>query len=203
MKLRIYLVALSSVIVVCLSGCASKVAPVTATGYLEGISVASAQVSPAQNPLESEAHWDGDGISGSARIVIDLSDQQATFFKGDQLLGVSPISSGTASHPTPIGRFKVTQKNPNHRSSCYGDYVDSAGNVVVKDIDNRKDKRPPGTRYLGADMGYFMRFNGPIGMHRGFLPGYPASHGCIRLPEHMAEIYFENASLGAPVIVVP
>ena len=203
MKLRIYFFALSCLIVVSLNSCASKVAPVAALGYLEGISVASAQVSPALNPIESEAHWDGDGIDGPAKIVIDLSDQQATFYKGDLLVGVSPISSGTASHPTPTGQFKVTQKNIDHRSSCYGDYVDSAGNVVAKDIDNRKDKRPPGTHYLGADMSYFMRFNGPIGMHRGILPGYPASHGCIRLPEHMAEIYFENASLDTPVIVVP
>ena len=171
--------------------------------YMEGLSMASAPVSPLQKPIDSESHWDGDGIQGPAKIVIDLSDQRASFYKGDSLVGVSPISSGTRSHPTPTGRFKVTQKNPNHRSSWYGDYVDSAGNVVVKDIDNRKDRRPSGTRYLGADMGFFMRFNGPIGMHRGFLPGYPASHGCIRLPEHMAKIYFENASLGTPVIVVP
>ncbi|MFT5188194.1 MAG: hypothetical protein ACI9R3_003348 [Verrucomicrobiales bacterium] len=150
----------------------------------------------------SDAHWDGDGITGAHKIVLDLSDQRASFYKDDTLVGYSTVSTGTASHPTPTGTFKVTQKALNHRSSCYGDYVDTAGNVVVKDIDNRKDRRPPGTRYLGADMGCFLRFNGPIGMHRGFLPGYPASHRCVRLPEHMAEVYFENAPLGTPVIVV-
>ncbi len=72
-----------------------------------------------------------------------------------------------------------------------------------KDVDNQKDKRPSGTKYLGADMGYFLRFNRAIGMHRGFLPGYPASHGCVRQPEHMAKKYFENSKLGTPVIVVP
>lgn len=169
-----------------------------AVGYLEGIGEVSA---PPVSPMAVESHWDGDGVVGAPKIVIDLSDQKARFYKDDLLVGVTPISSGTASHRTPTGTFKVTQKSPNHRSSWYGDYVDSAGNVVVKDVDNRKDKRPSGSRYLGADMGFFLRFNGPIGMHRGFLPGYPASHGCVRLPEHMAENYYKAAPLGTPVIV--
>jgi lipoprotein-anchoring transpeptidase ErfK/SrfK len=52
-------------------------------------------------------------------------------------------------------------------------------------------------------MPFFMRFSGAIGMHEGYLPGYPASHGCIRLPKHMAEIFFKAASVGTPVEVVP
>jgi lipoprotein-anchoring transpeptidase ErfK/SrfK len=42
-----------------------------------------------------------------------------------------------------------------------------------------------------------------IGMHAGFLPGYPASHGCIRMPEHMSENFFNNVNLGTPVTIVP
>ena len=47
----------------------------------------------------------------------------------------------------------------------------------------------------------FMRFNGGVGMHTGFLPGYPASHGCVRMPDHMARVFFENAEIGTPVVV--
>lgn len=50
-------------------------------------------------------------------------------------------------------------------------------------------------------MPYFMRIHGGIGMHAGYLPGYPASHGCIRLPKEMAVHFFENAAVGAPVTV--
>ena len=46
-----------------------------------------------------------------------------------------------------------------------------------------------------------MRFNGAIGMHTGYLPGYPASSGCVRMPNQMAEKFFENVELGTPVIV--
>ena len=168
--------------------------------YLEGIAPAVGQ--QPLNPIEADAYWDGDGVEGSPKIVIDLSDQKAYFYKSEALVGVTPISSGDATHRTPTGNFKVTEKDIDHRSSWYGDYVDEYGNVVVKDVDMRKDKRPPGTTYLGADMGYFLRFNRAIGMHRGFLPGYPASHGCVRQPEHMAKKFFENAKMGTPVKVV-
>ena len=169
--------------------------------YLEGIAPAAGN--QPYNPIEAEAYWDGDGVEGSPKIVIDLSDQKAYFYKSEVLVGVTPISTGSATHKTPTGNFKVTENDTDHRSSRYGDYVDDYGNVVVKDVDNQKDKRPSGTKYLGADMGYFLRFNRAIGMHRGFLPGYPASHGCVRQPEHMAKKYFENSKLGTPVIVVP
>jgi lipoprotein-anchoring transpeptidase ErfK/SrfK len=51
-------------------------------------------------------------------------------------------------------------------------------------------------------MPYFMRIHGGVGMHAGFLPGFPASHGCIRMPERMAQIFFANVSHGTPVRVV-
>jgi lipoprotein-anchoring transpeptidase ErfK/SrfK len=51
-------------------------------------------------------------------------------------------------------------------------------------------------------MPYFMRIHGGVGMHAGFLPGFAASHGCIRMPERMAQIFFANVSHGTPVRVV-
>jgi lipoprotein-anchoring transpeptidase ErfK/SrfK len=50
-------------------------------------------------------------------------------------------------------------------------------------------------------MPYFMRIVGGIGMHAGYLPGYPASHGCIRMPEFMAENFFRSVSVGTPVTI--
>ncbi len=183
-------------------GCASTDLPHQPIQYLAGIGHGMAN-QRALSPLEAGAYWDGDGVEGSPEIVIDLGDQHAYFYKGETLVGVTPISTGDAQHRTPTGTFRVTEKDEDHRSSRYGDYVDRYGNVVKKDVDNQVDPRPPGTNYLGADMAYFMRFNHGIGMHRGFLPGYAASHGCVRLPEHMAIKFYENANLGTPVKVVP
>ncbi len=151
--------------------------------------------------VDTVSFWDGDGVPGAPRIRIALREQRAYFYKGNQLVGVSLISTGREGFSTPSGNFKIVQKNANHRSNLYGDYVDAAGNVVVKDIDVKKDRRPPGTTFRGAEMPFFMRIHGGVGMHAGFLPGYPASHGCIRMPKHMARTYFNNVSTGTPVTV--
>ena len=62
---------------------------------------------------------------------------------------------------------------------------------------------PPGGVFDGARMPYFMRITGGVGMHEGFLPGYPASHGCIRMPGFMAENFFHNVEVGTPVKIQP
>jgi len=146
-------------------------------------------------------YWKGDGVSGSASIVIDLGSQQARFYKGGELVGMSPISSGREGYRTPTGSFSIIQKNQDHFSNLYGDYVDSAGDVMVKNIGINKDRRPPGASFRGAPMPYFMRITGGVGMHAGYLPGVPDSHGCIRMPMEMAEIFYENVSSGTPVQV--
>ena len=133
--------------------------------------------------------------------MIDLGDQRAYFYKGSTLAGVSSLSTGDEGHATTTGRFKIIEKDHDHRSNLYGDFVDAAGNVVVPNVDITKDKPPPGTRFLGSDMQHFMRFNGGTGMHKGYLPGYAASHGCVRMPAHMAEIFYNNVSVGTPVTV--
>lgn len=157
---------------------------------------------PQAEARRSDAFWIGDQVSGSPRMVIDLTAQRIRYYKGEKLVGVSPISSGRESHSTVTGRFKITQKSRHHRSSLYGDYVDGEGNVVVSDVDVRKDPKPPGTRFLGAKMNYFMRVVGAIGMHEGYLPGYPASHGCIRLPTDMAAHFYNATPHGTPVQIV-
>ncbi len=96
----------------------------------------------------------------------------------------------------------MIEKDIDHKSSLYGDYEDHHGNVVMQNINNRTDPKPPGTRFEGAKMYYFMRIYGGVGMHQGYLPGYAASHGCIRLPGHMAEKFYAAVPLGTPVQVV-
>lgn len=150
-------------------------------------------------PADTTSYWDGDGVGGAPAIVINLSEQKAFFYKGGRLVGVSAVSTGREGFQTPPGNFKILQKNRHHISSLYGDYVDAAGNVVVRNVDSKKDPRPPGTKFAGSPMPYFMRVHGGVGMHQGFLPGVPDSHGCIRMPEKMAAIYWDNAPLGTPV----
>jgi hypothetical protein len=70
---------------------------------------------------------------------------------------------------------------------------------MVQNVEAGKDPRPRGTIFRGAAMPYFLRIHGGIGMHARYLPGYPASHGCIRLPEKMAVQFFKNAVVGIPV----
>ena len=59
----------------------------------------------------------------------------------------------------------------------------------------------PGEKFIPAPMHYFMRFVGADGMHAGYLPGYPASHGCVRMPEQYAIAFFNSVSVGTPVTV--
>lgn len=152
--------------------------------------------------FDNVSYWDGDSVAGAPRIRISLGEQKAYFYKGEQLVGVSLISTGREGFDTPPGSFSIVQKNKDHVSSVYGDYVDaSTGQVVQKDVDRRTDPMPKGAKYDGARMPYFMRIHGGVGMHEGFLPGYPASHGCIRMPGFMAAAFFRNVSTGTPVSV--
>ncbi|MES2596487.1 MAG: L,D-transpeptidase family protein [Verrucomicrobiota bacterium] len=143
--------------------------------------------------------WKGDDVEGKPRIHIKIEEQMALYYKGDKLVGASPVCTGSDEFPTPRGNFSVIQKDEDHVSSIYGNYVDADMAIMKSNIDNRKDARPPGTKFDAAKMHYFMRVTGAVGMHEGYLPGYADSHGCIRLPTHMAKIFFENTPGGTPV----
>jgi lipoprotein-anchoring transpeptidase ErfK/SrfK len=148
--------------------------------------------------------WEDFGRPGNPRIVLKLSEQRAYFYKGDRLVGVSAVSSGREGLNTPTGKFHVIQKDKDHRSSLFGEYVDtSTGRVINPDVDTRMDRLPPGARYVGAPMPNFLRIVSGIGMHAGYLPGVPASHGCIRLPLEMSKHFFANAPIGTPVEIKP
>jgi lipoprotein-anchoring transpeptidase ErfK/SrfK len=156
---------------------------------------------PATGPRDTVSYWDGDQASGNPSIKINLGEQRAYFYKGGVLVGVSQLSTGREGRNTPYGHFSIMQKDKNHASNLYGDYVDSAGKVVVPNVDVKKDPKPPGTHFQGASMPYYMQIAPGFGLHAGYLPGYPASHGCIRMPEFMAEDFFRSVSVGTPVTI--
>jgi lipoprotein-anchoring transpeptidase ErfK/SrfK len=145
--------------------------------------------------------WNDDGVSGSPKIVVHIGEQKAYFYKGKHLVGESVVSTGKRGFSTPPGHYKVVAKDKDHISTVFGDYVDDMGNIVRFNIDSRKDRRPPGTHFDGAQMPYAMFFNGGYAMHQGYVPPYAASHGCIRLPKGMAAHFYNSASEGTPVIV--
>ena len=134
------------------------------------------------------------------RVEIDLQQQTAFLIRGRRVVLESPISSGRFGHLTETGSYKVIEKELNHHSSIYGKIVDANGNTVVTDADVDM-KVPRGGRFIPAPMRYFMRFHGADGMHAGYLPGYPASHGCVRMPEQLAVAFFNAVETGTPVTV--
>ncbi len=158
---------------------------------------------PAGPGADDVSYWDGDHLTGSPTVRILLSEQRAYLYKGGQLAGVSRISSGREGLGTITGKFHIIQKDVAHESSLFGDYVDADGVVIQKDVDTSKDRKPAGAKYKGASMPNFMRIVGGTGMHEGFLPGYAASHGCIRMPDFMAEAFFRTVAVGTPVSIEP
>lgn len=196
---------LSSAIVILLGACASHDTRLnsTATQYLgtDG-SIVTKSTQMNRNYAESISYWDGDGVSGAPSIRISLSQQKAFFYKGGQLVGVSPVSTGRDGFPTPSGSFNVIEKKELHKSNLYGNYIDDAGNLVVANVAFKTDPKPPGAKADPATMPFWMRLtNTGVGMHAGFLPGVPDSHGCIRLPEKMAQVFFANVGKGTPVTI--
>jgi lipoprotein-anchoring transpeptidase ErfK/SrfK len=138
----------------------------------------------------------------NSHVRISLSKQRAYVFAGDELYIDTPVSTGKRAGMTPTGTFRITQKHIDHRSSIYGDFVDRNGRVVRSGISTKTDSAPSGTRYRGAPMKYFCRLtNSGVGMHVGILPGYPASHGCIRLPAEIAPLIYAKVKLGTTVVI--
>ena len=141
---------------------------------------------------------------GRPKIVVDLSEQEAYLYRDGHLTATSRISSGREGHRTPTGHFSVIRKDLDHRSSVYGAYCTGPDNIIVKaDVDIRRDRQPSHTHFVGAPMPYFLEFSPGYGLHQGYLPGVPASHGCIRMPYWKARQFFNSAHLGTVVIIKP
>src|ERR1700731_4005781 len=140
----------------------------------------------------------------NAHVIVSLTKQRAYLMTGEEIAIDSPISSGKRGHTTPNGSFTVLEKDKDHHSSLYGDYKDSQGRTVRGGVSARIDSAPSGTHFVGASMKWFMRLTGEgVGMHVGILTGYPASHGCIRMPEPAAAQFYSHVKVGTPVRVDP
>jgi hypothetical protein len=111
---------------------------------------------------------------GETRIVIDLLTQLAFVYRDDQLIGAAAISSGKDEKPTPLGFFSIQEKQRFYRSRKY----DNAPMPFMQRIDEYG-----------------------IALHGGDNPGYPASHGCIRLPTKFAERLFALTQIGSKVVI--
>src|SRR5947207_15140662 len=140
----------------------------------------------------------------NAHVIVSLTKQRAYLMIGDEIAIDSPICSGKRGHTSPNGDFSVLEKDQHHHSSIYGNYKDSGGRTVRGGISSQIDSAPSGTHFVGASMKWFMRLTGEgVGMHVGILPGYPASHGCIRMPEPAAAAFYAHVKVGTPVRVDP
>ena len=107
------------------------------------------------------------------QIKISIGSQRAVLYKDGQVAMVTPVSTGRPGFPTPTGQFVVTDKDRMHRSTLYPAY-----------------------------MPYFLRMScRDFGMHAGVLPGYPDSHGCIRLPFDSAQRFFREVDIGTLVTI--
>ncbi|MFO1482830.1 MAG: L,D-transpeptidase [Verrucomicrobiaceae bacterium] len=159
-------------------------------------------------PFASQAPmyvWHGGGAPGPLSVNIDLSQQKAFLFRNGQSVGWTYVATGRSGYATPTGTFRIMEKIADKRSNRYGIIVDGNGDVVNSNATAGVSRIPPGGRFIGARMPYWMRITGyGVGMHAGAIPnpGSPASHGCIRLPYQMAETIFYHAPVGTRVSIM-
>ncbi|WP_052573347.1 L,D-transpeptidase family protein [Haloferula sp. BvORR071] len=147
--------------------------------------------------------WHDDYGPGKLKINIDLTEQRATYRRGDRVVGWSYVATGKEGHGTPSGSYRITEKIEDKHSNRYGWIEDEWGNVTNGDA-TPGTKVPAGERYVPAPMPFWMRITGGgIGMHAGVIPrpGETASHGCIRLPKEFAPTLFEAVEVGTPVTI--
>ena len=112
--------------------------------------------------------------SGPIIAIVSLPDQRVYVYRNGVRIAASTCSTGKLGHQTPTGVFKILQKDKNHHSSTYNN----------------------------APMPYMNRLTwSGVALHAGQLPGYPASHGCVRLPKEFAELLFGVTKIGVTVVI--
>src|ERR1700679_107353 len=112
--------------------------------------------------------------AGPVLLIVNLKVQRTNVYRNGVLIGVSTISSGKEVHETPTGIFTVLQKHIDHKSNIYN----------------------------SAPMPYMQRLTWTgIVLHAGHLPGYPASHGCVRMTLAFARLLYSSTKLGMTVVV--
>ena len=150
---------------------------ITRRTVLGGIAATSAVIATgdALGLKPGEFQWDPDrSPQGPVAIIVSLPDQLVHVYRNGVQIGLSTCSTGKPGHSTPAGVFTVLQKDAHHHSSTYNDA--SMPNM------NR------------------LTWSG-IALHAGNLPGYPASHGCVRLPLEFSKLLFGVTHVGTAVII--
>jgi len=145
-------------------------------------------------------------LPSETKITLDLTSLRGKLYdKNNTVILDYPIAPGTSEHPTPTGSFKITEKIVDKESNLYGKILDANGVVINAEADSRKHKAPPGGRFDGADMPYWMRLTSyGIGMHQGHIPTNPrrtASHGCIRHTMDGVKLVYPKVKVGTPVTI--
>jgi lipoprotein-anchoring transpeptidase ErfK/SrfK len=155
-----------------------------------------------QEPLKVNHALLKEATPDNVHLVVSIPKQRAYLMIGEQIVIDGPVSSGKRGHSSPTGHFTILEKDPNHHSSLYGDFVDGLGRIVRAGVSARIDAAPSGTHFVGAAMKWFLRLTEDgVGMHIGILPGYPASHGCIRESAEGAKLFYDRVKVGTPVDV--
>ncbi|MDX2080604.1 MAG: L,D-transpeptidase [Terrimicrobiaceae bacterium] len=135
-------------------------------------------------------------------IEIALSEQRGLLLVHGAVAMDFPVATGKRSHPTPAGSYTILEKKKDYASNLYGKIIGADGTVLDSDADTRTDVVPDGATFSAAKMPYWMRLtNTGVGLHVGYVPGRPASHGCIRLRRETAIKLFELTRLGTPVVI--
>jgi L,D-transpeptidase catalytic domain len=134
-------------------------------------------------------------------VIINFTEQTAYLLEDGRVAFISPIASGKEGWGTPTGSFRVIQKDLNHRSGNFGLVVDAYGRIVNSNA-TPSSPIPSGCHYIPSPMPYFLQFRRYVEMHAGYLPGYPASHGCVRMPRDLAAEFFARVQIGTPVEVI-
>jgi hypothetical protein len=151
----------------------SAIAMVAALATLTALTAEAAPPKAKPAPTEATAPREA---GEPIMAIVSIKTQHITFYDADGWIARAPVSTGTTGRETPAGVFAILEKNKDHRSSLYDD----------------------------AEMPNMQRitWNG-IAMHGGPLPGYAASHGCIRMPFGFAEKVFDRTRIGMRVIISP
>ena len=107
-------------------------------------------------------------------LIVSLPEQLAYVYRNGVIIGASTVSTGKKGHETPTGVFTILQKHEDHYSNLYNN----------------------------APMPYMQRLTwSGVALHAGRLPGYPASHGCVRMPYEFAQLLYGETKTGLTVIV--
>lgn len=152
-----------------------------ATGPAFAQDAASIDALPVGTDADADALQPGDYLwtperagPGQLVVVVSLPEQRAHVYRNGIRIGVSTVSTGKPGKETPTGTFEILQKKRMHRSNLYNN----------------------------APMPFMQRLTWDgIALHAGKIPGYPASHGCVRLPAAFAEALFDETERGMLVVI--